>query len=208
MPTRQWVVLLSVGPSRLLGYNRDLCAAVLGAFAEEVSRSLRWRAKRLFGLNSVEDAHTGAITFVQRFDSAVRLNVHSHVLALDGVYVEGAGDADAGALEFMAPPAPSADEVLDVAQRTAKRVCALLEKRGRTLDGGDDAEAMLAQDQRVLASCYSAAAEGKVLLGHADYRACRSTHGAPRAPGGRARRRARRRHCRVQCAREGRDRRR
>ncbi|MFO0613022.1 MAG: transposase [Polyangiaceae bacterium] len=138
-----------------------MCADVLGAFADEVSRSLRWRAKRLFGLKSVEDAHTGAITFVQRFDSALRLNVHSHVLALDGVYVEG----EPGAPSFMALPAPSADEVLDVAQRTAKRVGALLEKGGRTLDGGDDASAKLAQDQPVLASCYSAAAEGKVLLG-------------------------------------------
>ena len=149
----------------LLGYDRNLCAEALGAFVEELTRSLRWRAKRLFGLKSVEDAHTGAITFVQRFDSALRLNVHSHVLALDGVYVEGAGDADAGALEFMALPAPSADDVLDVAQRTAKRVAALLEKRGRSLDGGEDPSAKLAQDQPVLASCYSAAAEGKVLLG-------------------------------------------
>ena len=83
------------------------------------------------------------------------------MLALDGVYVE----REAGALSFMALPAPSADEVLDVAQRTAKRVGALLEKRRRTLDGDDDAQALLAQDQPVLASCYNAAAEGKVLLG-------------------------------------------
>ena len=166
VPTRQWVCSFPWGLRVLLGYDRSLCAEVLGAFAEEVSRSLRWRAKRLFGLESVEDAHTGAITFVQRFDSALRLNVHSHVLALDGVYVERAGDAgEAGALVFMALPAPSADEVLDVAQRTAKRVAALLEKRGRALDGGDDASSKLAQDQPVLASCYSAAAEGKVLLG-------------------------------------------
>ena len=161
VPTRQWVCSFPWGLRVLLGYHRNLCAEVLGAFAEEVSRSLRWRAKRLFGLKSVEDAHTGAITFVQRFDSALRLNVHSHVLALDGVYVE----REAGALSFMALPAPSADEVLDVAQRTAKRVGALLEKRRRTLDGDDDAQALLAQDQPVLASCYSAAAEGKVLLG-------------------------------------------
>ncbi len=31
-----------------------MCAEVLGAFAEEVSRSLRWRAKRLLALKSVE----------------------------------------------------------------------------------------------------------------------------------------------------------
>ncbi|MFO0619670.1 MAG: transposase, partial [Polyangiaceae bacterium] len=72
VPTRQWVCSFPWGLRVLLGYDRSLCAEVLGAFAEEVSRSLRWRAKRLFGLESVEDAHTGAITFVQRFDSALR----------------------------------------------------------------------------------------------------------------------------------------
>lgn len=66
------------------------------------------------------------------------------------VYIDG----EAGALSFMALPAPSAEEVLDVAERTAKRVAALLDKRGRSLDGGDDdGEVWLAQDQPVLASC-------------------------------------------------------
>jgi len=33
-------------------------------------------------------ALTGSVAVVQRTDSAVRLNVHVHLLALDGVYVE------------------------------------------------------------------------------------------------------------------------
>jgi hypothetical protein len=36
---------------------------------------------------SVADAHTGAVAAVQRTDGALRLNIHLHVLALDGVYV-------------------------------------------------------------------------------------------------------------------------
>lgn len=36
---------------------------------------------------------------------------YSAGVAPDGVYVEGAAEADAGALVFMALPAPSADEV-------------------------------------------------------------------------------------------------
>jgi hypothetical protein len=31
----------------------------------------------------------GAVCFVQRFDSALRLHVHFHVLLLDGVFVRG-----------------------------------------------------------------------------------------------------------------------
>ncbi len=31
---------------------------------------------------------SGAVNFIQRFDSALRLNVHFHALVLDGVFVE------------------------------------------------------------------------------------------------------------------------
>lgn len=33
-------------------------------------------------------AWTGAVTLIQRFGSALNLNVHFHMLFLDGVYVE------------------------------------------------------------------------------------------------------------------------
>ena len=33
-------------------------------------------------------AHTGAVTFIQRFGGALNLNVHLHILFLDGVYVD------------------------------------------------------------------------------------------------------------------------
>ena len=33
-------------------------------------------------------AHTGAVTLIQRFGSALNLNVHLHMLYLNGVYVE------------------------------------------------------------------------------------------------------------------------
>jgi hypothetical protein len=44
---------------------------------------VRW--ERLFGLASVDRAFPAAVTFIRRFDSALRLNVHVHTLALDGV---------------------------------------------------------------------------------------------------------------------------
>ena len=34
----------------------------------------------------VKDAHTGAVTLIQRFGSAGNLNIHLHCLFLDGVY--------------------------------------------------------------------------------------------------------------------------
>ncbi|QQR90560.1 MAG: transposase [Myxococcales bacterium] len=41
-------------------------------------------AKRALALSSVDEAKTDSLTFVQRFDSALRLNPHLHVLILDG----------------------------------------------------------------------------------------------------------------------------
>jgi hypothetical protein len=69
---RQWVCSLPWRLRYLCGYERKLCAAVLGAFVGELSRSLRLRAKHWLGLRSVEQAHAGVVTFVQRFDSGPR----------------------------------------------------------------------------------------------------------------------------------------
>jgi len=55
-----------------------------------VLESVKRRAKRELHLTSLEDCETGAVLVVQRFDSALRLNVHGHSLVLDGVYVKQA----------------------------------------------------------------------------------------------------------------------
>jgi hypothetical protein len=102
-PIRQWVCSLPWSLRYALAYDRQLCADVLGAFIRALTRSLRRRAKRHLDLRSVDEAQVGAVTFIQRSDSALRLNVHFHTLALDGVYVRDAQ----GALVFHARPPPS-----------------------------------------------------------------------------------------------------
>jgi len=87
VPVRQWACSLPWRLRVLLGYDRALCSDVLSAFTGAVSRSLRHRAKAQLDLSSVDDAHVGAVSFIQRSDSSLRLNVHFHTLALDGVYV-------------------------------------------------------------------------------------------------------------------------
>jgi hypothetical protein len=82
---RHWVCTFHWGVRAVLGYDKRLCARTVSAFVAELSRSLRRRAKKHLGLASVAGAHTGAVAAIQRTDSALRLNVHLHVLALDGV---------------------------------------------------------------------------------------------------------------------------
>ncbi len=158
--------------SALLGYDRQLCSEVVAAFVAELSRSLRHRAKRELGLDSVADAHTGSVAAVQRTDSALRLNVHFHVLALDGVYVrEGDGksddDSDDDPLVFHPLPTPTRVEVADVARRTAERIEKILRAHGRSLDPEmqDDEPPELCLDEPGLAACYAAAAQGVSVSG-------------------------------------------
>ncbi|MFO0024400.1 MAG: IS91 family transposase, partial [Deltaproteobacteria bacterium] len=126
-PIRQWVCSLPWSLRYALAYDRRLCADVLGVFIRALTRSLRRRAKRHLGLRSVDEAQVGAVTFIQRSDSALRLNIHFHTLALDGVYVRDAQ----GALVFHALPPPSGDEVAEVAAWTRAALLVVLERHGR-----------------------------------------------------------------------------
>jgi len=163
VPIRQWVCSLPWSLRYPLAYNRRLCADVLAAFVGALTRSLRWRAKRQLGLRSIEDALVGAGTFIQRSDSSLRLNVHFHTLALDGVYVRD----PRGALVFHALPAPSGEEVAGVAAWTHAALLRVLERHGRSLDGADEPTDALVHEQPGLASCYAASAGDMQLLGAA-----------------------------------------
>ena len=69
---------------------------------------------------------TGAVTLIQRFGSALNLNVHFHLLVLAGVYRrEGRGN-----LRFVAVPAPSSAELQALVQRIAERIGRSLERAG------------------------------------------------------------------------------
>ena len=61
VPVRRWVWSFHTA----LGYDSQLCADVMRAWARALERSYRHRAKRLLGLASVEDALSGAVTFAR-----------------------------------------------------------------------------------------------------------------------------------------------
>jgi hypothetical protein len=85
-----------------------------------------WQCRRL-RRRGVEDPSCGAITFVQRFGSALQQNVHVHVLVPDGAF-----DDDG---VFVADEAPDDDDVREILVRAGRRVVALLH---RFFDDNDD----------------------------------------------------------------------
>jgi len=163
VPVRQWVCSLPWRLRYAMGYDRRLCADVLAAFIAALRRSLRRRAKLELGLRSVDDAQVGAITFVQRADASLRLNVHFHTLALDGVYVRD----DASVPRFHALCDPTPEQVADVARWTHERLVRVCARHGRSLDELDDASDELGLDQPALAACYGASVSDLQLLGAA-----------------------------------------
>ena len=166
-PVRHWICSFRWGLRALLGYDKQLCGEALEAVIKELSRSLKWRAKKLLGLSTVKQALTGAVAAVQRVDSAIRLNVHFHILSLDGVYVRQYPDDHHGELTFHCLQAPTREETADIARRIADRVDAILKKHGSTVDSDEaDAEPTEVQlDHPALAACYNAAALGIAVSG-------------------------------------------
>jgi hypothetical protein len=161
-PVRHWICSLPWGLRALLGYDKRLCAEILAAVIAELGRSLKWRVKKLLGLSSVSEALTGAVGAVQRVDSALRLNVHFHILYLDGVYVLEDGRRYDSSLTFHDLPTPSRAETAAIAGRIADRVEVILKKHGRSLDAdeGDSEPTEVQLEHPALAACYGAAAMG------------------------------------------------
>ena len=75
---------------------------------------------------SKKTARTGAVTLIQRFGSALNLNIHFHMLSLDGVYV----DRFDGSARFRWVSSPTTHELTQLSQTIARRVGRYLERQG------------------------------------------------------------------------------
>jgi hypothetical protein len=84
-PLRQWVLSLPYALRFLLATNPAALTQVLGVVYRTISGFLLQRS----GLTRATGA-TGAVTLVQRFGSALNLNIHFHMLFVDGVYLPAA----------------------------------------------------------------------------------------------------------------------
>ena len=96
----------------LLATDPDALTRVLGVVYRTIWRYLIYKA----GLTRVSGA-TGAVTLVQRFGSALNLNVHFHMLFLDGVYLTNGADPPV----FRPVTAPGANELQELVEQIASR---------------------------------------------------------------------------------------
>jgi len=78
-------------------------------------------------LSALQHAAPGAGFFVQRFGGALNLNVHFHMLVIDGAYRRS---ADRRTLRFHAAPPPTDEELARVLSRVVRGIARVIERRG------------------------------------------------------------------------------
>lgn len=97
-PMRQWVLSFPFQLRFMFASRPEIMGRVLGIVYRVVATHLVKKAGY-----TKKSAQTGAVTLIQRFGSALNLNIHFHMLFLDGVYV----DQPNGAARFRWVKAPT-----------------------------------------------------------------------------------------------------
>jgi len=77
------------------------------------------------GLTVASGAKTGAVTLIQRFGSALNLNIHLHMLFLDGAYT-----FSGQRVSFHRARRPSNAELAQLLGTLSRRIVRVLERRG------------------------------------------------------------------------------
>jgi hypothetical protein len=109
-----------------LAYHHELTLAVHRVAARVIEAWYRDKGREI----GIADGRTGSITAVQRFGSDLALNLHFHMLLLDGVYdVLGT---------FTPIAAPTRAELETLCTTIAERVQKLLERRAIEHDEPDE----------------------------------------------------------------------
>lgn len=157
-PVRQWVLSLPFALRYRLAYDHALSRKVLRIFWRELERYQRRRARE----RGYADARTGGVTVIQRAGGALNLNVHFHLAALDGVFVE-----EDGALVFQRLPAPSTEDVAAIVKRVRKGVLRLLGRTRVSIPTGDDGgwDDPLAEESPALAAACAASVQQMSAFG-------------------------------------------
>ncbi|HII4308511.1 TPA: transposase [Vibrio parahaemolyticus] len=120
-PMRQWVLSFPFQLRFLFASRPEIMGWVLGIVYRVIATHLVKKAG-----HTHQVAKTGAVTLIQRFGSALNLNVHFHMLFLDGVYAED----DYGKQRFHRVKAPTYDELNTLAHTLSHRIARCMEKRG------------------------------------------------------------------------------
>ena len=132
-PVRQWVLSFPYPLRFLFASKPEAIGPVLGIVQRVIAG---WLADQA-GIDRAS-AQCGAVTLIQRFGSALNLNIHFHMLWLDGVYVE-ATELPRRELRLHRARAPTTAQLTQLAATIAHRVCRHLTRKGWLEGEGESA---------------------------------------------------------------------
>tara|TARA_Y100000294_G_C8544527_1_gene332553 strand:+ start:140 stop:1555 length:1416 start_codon:yes stop_codon:yes gene_type:complete len=118
VPVRQWVLSFPYNLRYLFSYNKKALTKALEVVMRVINRFYINRGK----LRGDTKNRTGSVTLIQRFGGSLNLNVHFHILSIDGVFDEEGMFKDA--------LAPSNDEIVSLVNKIKQRVFRAMERGG------------------------------------------------------------------------------
>ncbi len=165
VPTRQWVVSVPVPLRYWMASSQDLTAKVHTIIRTTIGQYyVNQAVTRGVPRDQVQP---GSVTFMQRFGSALNLNLHFHCVFLEGVYLDR---TDQGLKpRFLTGDPPSDADVADVLQKISHRVIRKLRQLGYLEAGGDATVATgydpLVEDAPALARTLAASVQQRMAFG-------------------------------------------
>jgi Putative transposase/Transposase zinc-binding domain len=137
VPMRQWVVSVPVPLRYWTASSPNLTAKVHTIIRTTIAQYYVNQAVQ--GGAERHKAYPGSVTFIQRFGSALQLNVHYHVLFLEGVFLDRTDQGRPP--RFLAGAPPTDADVAEVVQKISRRVIRSLRHLGYLEAGLEPPEA-------------------------------------------------------------------
>jgi hypothetical protein len=165
VPTRQWVVSVPVPVRYWMAASQDLTAQVYTIIRTTIAQYYVNKAvARGFPRAKVQP---GSVTFMQRFGSALNLNLHFHCVFLEGVYLER---TDQGRKpRFVTAEPPTDADIAAVVHKISQRVIRKLRRLGYLEAGTEDVVATghdpLRDDAPELAQTLAASVQQHLAFG-------------------------------------------
>jgi hypothetical protein len=165
VPTRQWVVSVPIPLRYWTASSPDLTAKVHTIIRTTIGQYYVNKAvTQGFERANIQP---GSVTFIQRFGSALNLNLHFHCVFLEGVYVDRTEASRKP--RFVIGEPPSDADVADVVQKISHRVIRKLRRLGYLEAGMEAAVATgydpLRDNEPELARTVAASVQQRIALG-------------------------------------------
>jgi hypothetical protein len=132
VPTRHWVLSVPYELRYWMASDDELLKEVNKILCDEINNYLRKKARK----RGIKGGETGIVSYLQRAGSALNLNLHFHLLAIDGIYtVDGEGEPI-----FHGIPGIHEHEVARVVDGVSRRVIKYLRKSGKLSLEGEEVQ--------------------------------------------------------------------